>query len=117
MAGSLGTISGQVRLDVAQAIAAFAAVRSSSAATSGAMTAAGSRMQAFGKVSMVAGLGLVGAFGVAVKAAAAFEKKMDYFGAVNNATAKEMEAVRQKALELGRTSQYSAGQIADAFVE
>lgn len=117
MAGSLGTISGQVRLDVAQALAAFAAVRAGSAATAGTMTAAGTRMTMFGKASMVAGLAMVAAFGVAINAAADFEKKMDYFGAVNNATAKEMEAVRQKALELGRTSMYSAGQIADAFVE
>ena len=117
MAGSLGTISGQVRLDVSQAIAAFAALRTSSAASAGAMTAAGSRVSAFGKVSLAAGVGLVAAFGVAINAAADFEKKMDYFGAVNNATAKEMEAVRQKALELGQTSSYSAGQIADAFVE
>src|SRR5690242_9485633 len=117
MAGSLGTISGQVRLDVAQAIAGFAAIRRASAASSGTMAAAGSRLTAFGKASMVAGVGLVAAFGVAINAAADFEKKMDYFGAVNNATAKEMEVVRQKALELGRTSMYSAGQIADAFVE
>jgi len=117
MAGSLGTIAGQVRLDVGQAIAAFAAVRSASAATSGTMAAAGSKLTAFGKVSMVAGVALVAAFGVAINAAANFEKKMDYFGAVNNATAKEMEAVRAKALQLGRDSQYSAGEIADAFVE
>lgn len=117
MAGSLGTIAGQVRLDVSQAIAAFAALRASTAASSGALAAAGTKVSAFGKVSMVAGLALVAAFGVAVKAAADFEKKMDYFGAVNNATAKEMEQVRAKALQLGRDSQYSAGQIADAFVE
>jgi TP901 family phage tail tape measure protein len=117
MAGSLGTIAGQVRLDVSQAIAGFAAVRSASAASSGTMAAAGTRLSAFGKASMVAGVGLVAAFGVAINAAAQFEKKMDYFGAVNNATAKEMEAVRAKALQLGRDSQYSAGQIADAFVE
>lgn len=117
MAGSLGTISGQVRLDVAQAIAAFAAIRAASARTSGTMAAAGTRLSAFGKASMVAGVGLVAAFGVAINAAANFEKKMDYFGAVNNATSKEMEAVRAKALQLGRDTQYSAGQIADAFVE
>jgi TP901 family phage tail tape measure protein len=66
---------------------------------------------------MVAGLALVAGFAVAIKAAADFEKKMDYFGAVNNATAADMEKVRAKALELGRDSQFSAGQIADAFVE
>lgn len=117
MAGSLGTISGQVRLDVSQAIAAFAAVRAGSASSAGTMAAAGTRLSAFGKASMVAGVGLVAAFGVAINAAAEFEKKMDYFGAVNNATAKEMEAVRQKALELGQTSAFSAQEIADAFVE
>lgn len=117
MAGSLGTISGQVRLDAAQAIAAFAAVRAASARTAGTLTAAGTRLSAFGKVSTAAGLALVAAFGMAVSAAANFEKKMDYFGAVNNATGKQMDAVKQKALELGRTSQFSAGQVADAFVE
>lgn len=117
MAGSLGTISGQVRLDAAQALAAFAAIRSSSAASSGALAAAGSKMKAFGKVSTVAGLALVAAFGVAVKAAADFEKKMDYFGAINNTTGKQLDIVKKKALELGQTSQFSAGQIADAFVE
>lgn len=117
MAGSLGTISGQVRLDVSQAIAAFAAVRAASSRTSGTMAAAGTRLSAFGKASMVAGVGLVAAFGVAINAAAKFEKKMDYFGAVNNATAKQMDAVRAKALQLGRDTQYSAGEIADAFVE
>lgn len=117
MAGSLGTIAGQVRLDVSSALAGFAAIRTASASSSGAMAAAGTRLATFGKVSMVAGLALVAAFGVAVKAAADFEKKMDYFGAVNNATAKEMEQVRAKALQLGRDTQYSAGQIADAFVE
>lgn len=117
MAGSLGTIAGQVRLDAAQAIAAFAAVRAASSSTRGSLTAAGGSLSTFGKVSMGAGLALVAGFGVAVKAAADFEKKMDYFGAVNNATAEDMEKVRAKALQLGRDSQFSAGQIADAFVE
>jgi TP901 family phage tail tape measure protein len=117
MAGSLGTIAGQVRLETAQAIAGFAAVRAASARTSGTMAAAGTRMSTFGKVSMGAGLALVAGFGLAIKAAADFEKKMDYFGAVNNATAADMEKVRAKALQLGRDSQFSAGQIADAFVE
>lgn len=117
MAGSLGTISGQVRLDVAQALAAFAAVRTSSASTSGSMYTAGTRMQTFGRGMAAVGVGMVAAFAVAVKAAADFEKKLDYFGAVNNATAQEMEKVRAKALELGTTTAFSASQVADAFVE
>lgn len=117
MAGSLGTISGQVRLDISQAIAAFAAIRAGAASSSGAMASAGTRLSNFGKASMVAGVGMVAAFGMAVNAAADFEKKLDYFGAVNNATAADMEKVRQKALELGRTTAFSAGEVADAFVE
>lgn len=117
MAGSLGTISGQVRLDAAAAISAFAAIRAASARTQTSLLAAGTSLKTLGKISMISGLALVAAFGVAVNAAADFEKKMDYFGAVNNATAEEMEKVRTKALQLGRDSQYSAGQIADAFVE
>lgn len=117
MAGSLGTIRGQIRLDVANAIAGYAAVRAANATTMGAMTDARNRMRGFGLAAVGMGALFLTGFGMAVNAAADFEKKLDYFGAVNNATAAEMEKVRQKALELGRTSQYSAGQIADAFVE
>lgn len=114
---SLGTISGQVKLDVAQAIAGFAAIRTASAASSGNLAAAGSKVSLFGKLALGAGVALVAAFGASINAAATFEKKMDYFGAVNNATAADMEKVRAKALQLGRDGQFSAGQIADAFVE
>jgi TP901 family phage tail tape measure protein len=117
MAGSLGTISGQVRLDVAQAIAGFAAVRTAAATSNTALTTASSGLSAFGKTALIAGGALSAAFALAIDKAADFEKKMDYFGAVNNATAAEMDKVKEKALELGRTSQFSAGQIADAFVE
>lgn len=117
MAGSLGTIAGQVRLDVASALAGFAAVRASSAATAGSLNEASTRMKRMGQAATGAGIVLVAAFAMAVKAAADFESKLDYFGAVNNATAQEMEAVRQKALELGTTTAYSATQVADAFVE
>lgn len=117
MAGSLGTISGQVRLDVAQALAGFAAVRTATAAQTGALNTAGTKMSAFGKTMLVAGAALSAAFGLAISKAADFEKKMDFFGAVTNATGQEMAKVRDVALELGRSSQFSASQIADAFVE
>ena len=117
MAGSLGTIAGQVKLDIASAMAGFAALRVGATTTAGSMAAAGTKVSLFGKLALGAGVALVAAFAVAVNAAATFEKKMDYFGAVNNATAADMEKVRAKALELGRDGQFSANQIADAFVE
>lgn len=115
--GSLGTIRGQIRLDVSNAIAGYAAVRAANAHTMNTMADARNRMRGFGLAAVGMGAAFLVGFGMAVNAAADFEKKLDYFGAVNNATAAEMEKVREKALELGRTSQYSAGQIADAFVE
>lgn len=117
MAGSLGTISGQVRLDVAQALASFAAVRTAAAAQTGALSVAGTKMSAFGKAMLVAGGALSAAFAIAINKAAEFEKKMDFFGAVTNSTGEQMAKVSALALELGRTSQFSAAQIADAFVE
>lgn len=115
--GSLGTIRGQIRLDVANAIAGYAAVRAANAHTINTMNDARNRMRGFGVAAVGMGAAFLAGFGMAVNAAADFEKKLDYFGAVNNATAGEMEKVRQKALELGRSSQYSASQIADALVE
>ncbi|MGX9924103.1 phage tail tape measure protein [Streptomyces sp. NPDC002248] len=115
--GDLGTIRGRISLDVTSAIAGYAAVRRANASTINTMNDASNRMKGFGVAAVAMGGAFLVGFGKAVNAAADFEKKLDYFGAVNNATAGEMEKVRAKALELGRTSQYSAGQIADAFVE
>lgn len=115
--GSLGTIRGQIRLDVANAIAGYAAVRAANAHTINTMNDARNRMRGFGLAAIGMGAAFLTGFGMAVNAAADFEKKLDYFGAVNNATAEQMEKVREKALELGRTSLYSAGQVADALVE
>jgi Phage-related minor tail protein len=117
MAGSLGTISGQVRLDAAQAIAAFAAIRASSAETSGALDAAGGSLKKVGTITMGAGLAMLAGFGVAVKAAADFDTKMSYVQAVTHDSGAEMDEVRNKAMELGKTGQFSAGQIADGFVD
>lgn len=117
MAGSLGTIYGQIRLDVSNAIAGYAAMRAANARTINTLQDGSRRMRGFGLGATAMGASFLAGFGMAVNAAANFEKKLDYFGAVNNATAKEMEKVRAKALELGRTSAFSADQVADAFVE
>jgi TP901 family phage tail tape measure protein len=74
-------------------------------------------LQQTGKVLLgIGGVALAG-FGMAIKAAANFEKELDTFQAVTNSTAKEMDAVSKKALELGRNSVYGAGQVAAAFRE
>lgn len=57
------------------------------------------------------------AFGYAIKAAADFEEQLSRFKAVTNAPQKDMDALRLKALQLGRDSAYGAGEVVKAFVE
>lgn len=117
MAGLLGTISGQVRLDIRQAVAAYATLRAENARTVYALRGTGDAFVATGQQMAVAGAGLVYVFGRAVKAAAEFERKMDFFGAVTATTADEMKRLETFTLDLAESTIYSAGQIAEGFIE
>jgi TP901 family phage tail tape measure protein len=117
MVGTLGTIRGQMVLDVKQALTAYTQARKAHISTvtalhtgAGALTQVGAGMVGIG-TAMAAGIGL------AIEAAAKFERKLSYFSAVTGATKAEYESVRQKALQLGKDTIFSAGQVADAFVE
>lgn len=117
MAETLGTIRGQMILDVKQALASYTSARQAHVATVTALhTGAGAMIQAGAAVAGV-GAVMVGGFLAAVNAAGEFERKLDFFGAVSASTQKEMDAVRTKAIQLGQDTIYSAGQIADSFVE
>ena len=63
------------------------------------------------------GLGLAGAFAVAVGAAAKFDKQMSEVGAVSDATGKQMEQLRQAALKAGADTAFSATEAAQAEAE
>lgn len=115
--GSLGTVYGTIRMEVASALAAFAAVNRANAAAVGALRSSSAAVVAASRGFTTAGLVMAAGIGYAVNAAADFEKKLDFFGAVSNSTQEEMDAVRKKALELGQDTRYSAQQIADSFVE
>lgn len=117
MSETLGTIKGQMILDVKQALAAYTAARAAHVST---VTALQTGAGALNSVSMgiaAVGIGIGAGLMVAVNAAGEFERKLDYFSAVSNATQAEYDAIREKALELGKDTIYSAGQIADSFVE
>lgn len=64
-------------------------------------------------------LGAVGAagFAVAVKEAASFEERLSAVKAVSQATAEEMDTLRDKALQLGRDTAYGATEAAIAMEE
>lgn len=117
MAESLGTIRGQIVLDVKQALSAYTETRLAHLNTVTALHSGAGAMQASG--AAIAGVGalMVGGFAVAVGAAAEFERKLDYFGAVSASTQAEYDAIREKALQLGADTIYSANQIADSFIE
>lgn len=63
------------------------------------------------------GLALVGAAGVAIVAAAKFDKQMSEVGAVANATAEDLGKLRQAALDAGAATSFSASQAAQAEAE
>jgi TP901 family phage tail tape measure protein len=63
------------------------------------------------------GLALVGAFGIAVGAAAKFDKEMSEVAAVSNATGAELEKLRQAALAAGKDTAFSASEAAKAEAE
>ncbi|ELK43992.1 phage tail tape measure protein, TP901 family [Brevibacillus agri BAB-2500] len=77
---------------------------------------AGNRMQAAG-AEIAASFGLAGAaiaagLGVAVKTAADFEAQMSRVGAIAEASATELQAMKQVAMELGASTSKSASEVA-----
>jgi TP901 family phage tail tape measure protein len=112
-----GSISGEIRISAKQALAQYAALRASNAATKTALLGASAAFARVGVAAVAAALPIVLLFKKAVTAAADFQKKIDYFGAVTGASEKDMQAVADKAIEMGKTTVYSASQMADAFVE
>lgn len=67
--------------------------------------------------STIAGAALLALPAMAVKAAMGFDKEMSKVAAVANATADEMDALRQAAIKAGADTSFSAGESATAISE
>lgn len=118
MSESLGTIRGQLILDVKQALSAYTAVRQQHVSTVTALQTGGAALAQAGTLVAGAGVAMGAGFVTAINAAAEFERKLDYFIAVGGpGAADQYDAVAAKALQLGADTIYSADQIADSFVE
>lgn len=117
MTGSLGTLRAQVQLDVRQAVAAYAALRAQNARTVYALRGTGDSFVAAGKTMAVAGAGMVYGFSRVVMAAADFERKMDFFGAVSDTNSAQMQKLSDYTLKLAEDTIYSADEIADGIIE
>jgi len=81
------------------------------------MNQVGQNQQKTLKAVQMGSLALVAAFGLAVAAAAKFEKAMSNVQAVTRASAGDMTTLRNAALVAGRTTAFSAVQAADAMHE
>lgn len=82
---------------------------------SGQGTSAG--LQKMGNQAGVAGLAVAAGLGLAVKSAADFEQRLSAVKAVSGATGAEMDAIRDKAMQLGADTAFSAGESAAAMEE
>ena len=76
---------------------------------------AGGRIESVGKsllpvTTAITGIGVAG-----IKVASDFEKAMSGVQAITGATGEDFEALREKAIELGATTSFSAGEVAEAM--
>ncbi|WP_300268728.1 phage tail tape measure protein, partial [Microbacterium sp.] len=72
-------------------------------------------IRAVGQTMLGAGAVITGGFGLALNSAASFEQKMNRVKALSNATGEEFELLRDRALEQGKATVFSANEAADAL--
>lgn len=75
------------------------------------------QMMAAGGIMVSGAAAIAGGLGVAVNAAANFEKQISGIAAVSGATGPELDRIREKALKLGADTKFSAGEAAGAMEE
>jgi TP901 family phage tail tape measure protein len=115
MSGQFGVIRGELIFDVKKAINSYTAIRQEHVSTVTALNVGAGAIAGAGALVAGAGLAMAGGLIAATMAASDFERKLDFFGAVSDASVEDMEAIRAKALQLGADSIYSADQVADSF--
>lgn len=78
---------------------------------------ASERLSKMGNVATVSGGLISSAMGLAINSAANFEQRLSAIQAVSGATSKQMDLISQKALQLGKDTQFSASESANAIEE
>jgi TP901 family phage tail tape measure protein len=108
----------QMLLDVKDALQSYTQLRQEHLSTVSALGSGAGALAAVGAAFTAAGVGLGAGLLDAALAAGEFERKLDYFTAVAGpGAADQYDLVRQEALRLGNDTIYSAGEIADSFIE
>ena len=78
---------------------------------------AGQALDRTAKTTAVAGTVMAAGLAVAVNSAASFEQRLSAIEAVSGATAREMDRISDKALQLGKDTAFSASESAQAMEE
>jgi TP901 family phage tail tape measure protein len=103
---NLGTARGKAEIDTSDVASASKELKNADLVLRG----TGQSLINFGQQALQA-------FGYVVGVGAKFEKEMDFIQAVTNGSAEEMEALRQKAIELGKSGPFGPIALSQAFVE
>jgi len=101
----------------AQLGAAARSTREFAEETSRAAASKNEALENLGKGGMVAGAAIAAGMGLAIGASMDFDRVMSEVGAVANATAGEMAALRDSAIEAGAATSFSASEAAQAQAE
>lgn len=126
MSTNVGSATGYLDLDISGFLAGLQSAQSAAGAASrNIVTKFGDDIQKAGKSLTSAGTSLtkfvtvpllgVGAAGL--KTAMNFEKGMSEVRAISGATGKDFDALKDKAIDLGATTAFSAGEVASAMTE
>lgn len=117
MSEDLGSAHGSVVINAASALATLASLRRQSASTVG-------TLNTIGRASITAGVGIAGVgagiaamFALAVNKSAEIERKISYISGITGIHGKEVDVVREKIIQLGQDSAYTATEVADGFTE
>lgn len=115
MAYDIGTARGVIEMDyngrgVTEAEASLKGLEEGSGKTKGALDKTA-------KAAAIGGAAIAGGLALAVNAAADFEQRMSAVEAVSGASGSQMDALRGKALQLGKDTQFSASESAQAIEE
>lgn len=113
----LGTATGRIDIDASGAKKGVAEAGKAASDLEGKTADAGRAATTAGLALTGFGVAAIGAFAYAVNAAADFEKSLSEFKATTGSTADQMDLIREKALQLGADTKFSAKEAADAMVE
>jgi TP901 family phage tail tape measure protein len=117
MDNNLGTMRGRLEIDSSGVNKGFTQAQAAQAGFLGGLKRATPALTAVGKGMTLVGAAAIAGFAIAVKTSADFEKRISAVGAVSGATGKELDSIRQKALQLGKDTKFSATEAALAMEE